>query len=149
MSRIEIPKITAQTIDHLFSLRKILVPVNFLDTNSLIIKTKPKLKNVPSKFGSRKVEKRRNLWGSYPNSARYKNVIFDKLFEEARGMKTQKDAYDSFVKAEQVLMNDAPVMVLWYEEAYRLMQATVKNFYGNAMRYRNYSEVHKVTSSPN
>ena len=86
---------------------------------------------------------------SYPNSARYKNVIFDKLFEEARGMKTQKDAYDSFVKAEQVLMNDAPVMVLWYEEAYRLMQATVKNFYGNAMRYRNYSEVHKVTSSPN
>jgi peptide/nickel transport system substrate-binding protein len=79
---------------------------------------------------------------SYPNTPRYKNPEFDKLFEAGQGAKTQEEAYDNFMKAEQILMNDAPVMILWYDENYRLIKSNVRNYFSNPMRYRDYSQVY-------
>lgn len=79
---------------------------------------------------------------SFPNSPRYKNAAFDKLFEEGQAAKTQEEAYADFMKAEQLLMNDAPVIVLWYDENYRLIKSNVRNFFSNPMRYRDYSQVY-------
>ena len=39
-------------------------------------------------------------------------------------------------------MNDAPVIILWYDEGYRLLQSYVKNFPNNPMQYRDLSEVY-------
>jgi peptide/nickel transport system substrate-binding protein len=79
---------------------------------------------------------------SFPNTPRYKSAEFDKLFEAGQSAKTQEEAYENFMKAEQILMNDAPVMMLWYDENYRLIKSNVRNFFSNPMRYRDYSQVY-------
>jgi oligopeptide transport system substrate-binding protein len=79
---------------------------------------------------------------SFPNTARYKNPEFDKLLNEGKAAKTQEEAYDFFMKAEQLMINDAPIMVLWYDENYRLVKSNVRNLFSNPMRYRDYSEVY-------
>ena len=78
---------------------------------------------------------------SFPNSTRYQNIAFDRLFEQGRKAKNTADAYQNFMKAEQIMIDDAPIMPLWYDENYRLLNSRVINFYPNAMVYRNFSEV--------
>jgi peptide/nickel transport system substrate-binding protein len=79
---------------------------------------------------------------SFPNSSRYHNPQFDQLFDAGRNAKTQEDANKLFFQAEQVMMNDAPAMILWYDENYRLTQYHVKNFFTNPMRLLDFSQVY-------
>jgi oligopeptide transport system substrate-binding protein len=79
---------------------------------------------------------------SFPNIARYKNANFDRLYEAGLQAKSIAEANRYFAQAEQVLMNDAPILVLWYDESYRLIQSYVKNFPYNPMQYRDLSEVY-------
>ena len=88
-------------------------------------------KDVPAK----KTEK------SYPNMSRYVNPKFDDFYMKGLNAVNQNTAYDNFMKAEQVLMADAPVVVLWYDEGYRLLQPHVQNFPSNPMQYRDLSDV--------
>lgn len=85
---------------------------------------------------------------SFPNTTRYKNPEFDKLFEAGKSAKTLEESYDYFTKAEQIMMNDAPVMVLWYDENYRLVKSNVHNLFSNPMRYRDYSQVYLKDVAP-
>jgi peptide/nickel transport system substrate-binding protein len=79
---------------------------------------------------------------SWPNSTRYKNVDFDKLFEAGKSAKTTEESYTDFMKAEQVLMDDAPIIVLWYEVNNRLTKSSIHNYFSNPMRYNDYSQVY-------
>ncbi len=78
---------------------------------------------------------------SYPNTTRYKNKEYDKLFEAGQASKTEEEAYDNFIKAEQLMMDDAPIMILWYDADYRLIKSNLHNFHSNPMRYLDFSEV--------
>ncbi len=71
----------------------------------------------------------------YPNTQRYINPIFDEYYEKGRDAATKDTAYKYFIKAEQILMEDAPLIVLWYEASYRLYNNKVKNLYMNPMQY--------------
>ncbi|MEH0158108.1 ABC transporter substrate-binding protein [Limibacter armeniacum] len=79
---------------------------------------------------------------SYPNLTRYKNPLFDKYYEQAMAAKSTDEAFENFMKAEKVLMQDAPFLVLWYDEGYRLIQSYVKDFPNNPMQYRDFSTVY-------
>jgi oligopeptide transport system substrate-binding protein len=79
---------------------------------------------------------------SYPNITRYKNPAYDKLYEAGTSAKTQEEAYANFIKAEKLMMKDAPAMILWYDENYRLIKSNVHGFYGNPMRYYDFSQVY-------
>jgi peptide/nickel transport system substrate-binding protein len=79
---------------------------------------------------------------SYMNTARYTSAEFDRLYNLGRTAKTQQEANDYFFQAEQVMMNDAPALILWYDENYRLTQYRVRNFYTNPMRYLDFSQVY-------
>ncbi|MCU0434954.1 MAG: ABC transporter substrate-binding protein [Bacteroidia bacterium] len=79
---------------------------------------------------------------SFPNSTRYRNPEYDKLYESGRRAKTIEEANKYFLQAEQLMINDAPVMVLWYDENYLLMQNYVKNFSQNPLRLFSFSEVY-------
>lgn len=79
---------------------------------------------------------------SYPNIFRYRNADFDRLYENALNARTIEEANKYFFQAEQTLMKDAPIIVLWYDEGYRLIQTYVKNFPNNPMQYRDFSEVY-------
>ncbi|KXX67903.1 ABC transporter substrate-binding protein [Flammeovirga sp. SJP92] len=79
---------------------------------------------------------------SWPNLIRYKNPKFDVEYEKALAATTQDEALKHFMKAEQILMADAPFIVLWYDEGYRLIQRSVQDFPNNAMQYRDFSAVY-------
>ena len=79
---------------------------------------------------------------SYPNIARYNSADFDRYFNQALNAKSLEEANNFFKKAERVLMRDAPIIVLWYDEGYRLIHSYVKNFPNNPMQYRDFSEVY-------
>ena len=52
------------------------------------------------------------------------------------------DRFNLYAKAESILMDDAPVIVLWYPEAYNIIHGCVKNLYFNEMLHFDYSEVY-------
>ena len=79
---------------------------------------------------------------SYPNVARYVSREFDSYYESALKAKSIQEANELFKKAEVKLMDDAPVIVLWYDEGYRLIKSYVKDFPNNPMQYRDLSRVY-------
>jgi len=79
---------------------------------------------------------------SYPNVARYVNKTFDDYYERALEAKSIDEANELFKKAEIKLMEDAPVIILWYDEGYRLIKSYVKDFPNNPMQYRDLGRVY-------
>ncbi len=79
---------------------------------------------------------------SFPNTTRYKSAKFDSLYVLAREARTIEEANRLYKEAEQVMMADAPAMILWYDENYRLAQSRVRNFWANPMRYFDFSQVY-------
>lgn len=68
-----------------------------------------------------------------PNYTRYHNPSFDALFEKAITETNDSLRYILYRQADQVVMNDAPVVPLWYDEVVHLVQPYVKGFKPNAL----------------
>ncbi|MFA0961811.1 ABC transporter substrate-binding protein [Roseivirga sp. BDSF3-8] len=79
---------------------------------------------------------------SYPNMMRYNNPRFNRLYEQALAKKDIAEAEELLARAEKVMIKDAPVIILWYDEGYRLLHSYVRNFPNNGMQYRDYAEVY-------
>lgn len=79
---------------------------------------------------------------SYINSVRYKSAQFDSLF--ALGLREVDDEkrLELYRKADQVAMDDAAIMPIYYYEHYRLLQLDVRGFDINPMEYRDLSVVY-------
>lgn len=80
-----------------------------------------------------------------PNYTRYKNPEFDTLFEKAMRETNDSLRYKLYQQADQIMINDAPVVPLWYDMVIRLVQPNVKGFVPNAL---NLLELRKVTLGP-
>ena len=76
-----------------------------------------------------------------PNYTRYKNPEFDALFEKALTENNDSIRYRLYQQADQMMINDAPVVPLWYDKVVRLVQPNVKNFQPDAL---NMLELRKV-----
>lgn len=68
-----------------------------------------------------------------PNYTRYNNPEFDKVFERAIAETNDSMRYNLYRKADQIAMDDAPLVPLWYDKVIRLVQPKVKNFPTNAL----------------
>jgi len=68
-----------------------------------------------------------------PNYTRYKNPQFDALFEKAITETNDSLRYQLYQQADQVMINDAPVVPLWYDEVVHLVQPNIKGFPANAL----------------
>lgn len=79
---------------------------------------------------------------SYPNTTRFKSRAFDKMMDRGRKSVDSENAYRSFASAEKLLMEEAPIIVLWYEEANRLVSSNVKNFPLNKLQHLDLTEVY-------
>lgn len=64
------------------------------------------------------------------NSFRYKNSKFDELFEKALTITDIKERNKIYEKAEQIAVSEAPVLFIFYDEDWRLLQPYVR---GNAL----------------
>lgn len=79
---------------------------------------------------------------SIVNGARYINPEFDAYFEKGMQAKTEDEANDAFVEAEKILMQDAPLAVLFYGENLWLKQANLHDFNTNGMNYLDFTQVY-------
>jgi oligopeptide transport system substrate-binding protein len=78
---------------------------------------------------------------AYPNTIKYKNPEFDKYYKMGRDALNRDSASRYFLKAEQILVADAPLIPLWYDSNCRLISHRLKNFQSNALRYFDFSQV--------
>ena len=70
---------------------------------------------------------------SPPNYTRYKSPRFDALFEKALTEQNDSVRYDLYRQADQVVIDDAPVVPLWYDKAIHLVQTNVRGFEPNGL----------------
>jgi len=68
-----------------------------------------------------------------PNYTRYNNPRFDALFEQALTEENDSLRLRLYQQADQVMINDAPIVPLWYDKAVHLVQTNVTGFYPNAL----------------
>ncbi|MEO6288525.1 MAG: ABC transporter substrate-binding protein [Ginsengibacter sp.] len=76
-----------------------------------------------------------------PNYTRYDNPAFDRLYEAALAEKNDSLRYKIYQHADKTMMNDAPVVPLWYDMIIHLVHPYVKNFIPNSL---NLLELRKV-----
>lgn len=75
------------------------------------------------------------------NSVRFLNARFDSLFGAAMREVDDKKRYELYLQADQIALEEAAYMPIFYEENYRLVQNWVKAFDANAMEYRDVTRV--------
>jgi ABC-type transport system substrate-binding protein len=77
-----------------------------------------------------------------PNYTRYNNPRFDELFEKAIAETNDSLRYKLYQQADQLMINDAPVVPLWYDKVVRLVQPNVTGFKANALNLLELRYVH-------
>lgn len=78
---------------------------------------------------------------SFPNSSRFQNNEFDMYYEQAITTTDEIKRNELCLKAEQILINEAPVIPLWYNENYRLFQSNIIDYQPNVMHIHNLTKV--------
>lgn len=81
---------------------------------------------------------------SFINYFRFKNARFDSLFASSFTEPDLAKRYAILSKAEQIVLDEAPFMPIFYAENFRLEQLNVRNFPENAMTYMDLSVVYLI-----
>ncbi|MBO9632283.1 MAG: ABC transporter substrate-binding protein [Chitinophagaceae bacterium] len=68
-----------------------------------------------------------------PNYTRYQNPAFDRLYEKALITENDSARYLLYQQMDQLVIDDAPVVPLWYDEVIHLEQLHVKEFIPNGL----------------
>lgn len=68
-----------------------------------------------------------------PNYTRYNNPEFDKIFEASIKETNDSLRYRLYRIADQLVINDAPVVPLWYDKVINMIQKNVKGYSSNAL----------------
>ena len=75
------------------------------------------------------------------NSFRYKNKKYDELFEKAITTTDITERNKLYEEAEQIAVSEAPVLFIFYDEDYRLLQPYVRNYKLDPMHRVNFRRV--------
>jgi oligopeptide transport system substrate-binding protein len=78
---------------------------------------------------------------SYMNPTRYSNPKYDALFEKAIATPNAEERNRLYAQLDQILVDDAPVLPIYYAVNRRLIQPYVRNFPSNGMEFRSLREV--------
>ncbi len=68
-----------------------------------------------------------------PNYTRYKNEVYDRLYEKAVAEKNDSIRYRLYQQMDQIIINDAPVVPLWYDMAIHLVHTNIHDFEPNSL----------------
>ena len=77
------------------------------------------------------------------NQSRYVNSIFDNLFEQAKNSVKKTDALALYSQAEKALMQNPPIIPLWYNGDIQIVYSNVRNLHFNALNMFMFKEVYK------
>jgi len=81
---------------------------------------------------------------SFVNFFRFKNARFDSLFTASFRESDKARRFALLSQAENIALEEAPVMPIFYDENYRLEQLNVRNFPENPMNYMDLTEVYLI-----
>jgi len=81
---------------------------------------------------------------SFINYTRFQNARFDSLFSASFTEADKTKRYALLTQAEQIVLDEAPFMPIFYDENFRLEQLNVRNFPENAMNYMDLSVVYLI-----
>ncbi len=62
------------------------------------------------------------------NSTRFQDAKYDELYEKAISKSDLKERYEFYYQAEQIAVDKAPMIFIYYDEHYRLLQPYVKGY---------------------
>jgi oligopeptide transport system substrate-binding protein len=79
-----------------------------------------------------------------PNYTRYKNPLFDQLYDKALVEKNDSIRMKIYRQADQLMIKDAPVVPLWYDMVIHLVHPYVKNFIPNSLNLLDLRKVRMV-----
>ncbi|NQY68464.1 MAG: ABC transporter substrate-binding protein, partial [Flavobacteriales bacterium] len=79
---------------------------------------------------------------SYTNRCRYVNPEFDSLYNMALHELDDKKRFEYYLRADQIAIEDAAILPIYYGENYRLLQQKVTNFPANSMEERDFNRVY-------
>lgn len=68
-----------------------------------------------------------------PNYTRYKNPAYDLLYEKALSEKKDSLRYDLYRQMDKMIIEDAPVVPLWYDMAIHLVHTNIIDFNPNSL----------------
>jgi peptide/nickel transport system substrate-binding protein len=68
-----------------------------------------------------------------PNYTRYNNPVFDRLYEQALLENDDSKRMDLYRRMDQMVINDAPIVPLWYDEVIWLVNPRVEGLTPNAL----------------
>ncbi|MBU3679600.1 MAG: ABC transporter substrate-binding protein [Candidatus Kapabacteria bacterium] len=78
------------------------------------------------------------------NSTRYRNGAYDRLFEQALSTTDRTERMRLYRMAEQIAINDAPMLLILNDEDYRFVQPYVRNHPHNSMDRTNHHRTSMV-----
>lgn len=79
-----------------------------------------------------------------PNYTRYKNPLFDALYEQALLVTNDSARLKLYQRLDQMVIDDAPVIPLWYDEVIRLVNPSVRGFQPNGLNLLELRTVSKI-----
>ncbi|MBK9333905.1 MAG: ABC transporter substrate-binding protein [Ignavibacteria bacterium] len=62
------------------------------------------------------------------NSTRFQDAKYDELYEKAISISDLKERYEYYYQAEQIAVDKAPMIFIYYDEHYRLLQPYVNGY---------------------
>jgi oligopeptide transport system substrate-binding protein len=68
-----------------------------------------------------------------PNYTRYRNPVFDRLYEQSLVETVDSVKNGLYRQMDQLVMEDAPVVPLWYDEVIHLVNPRVKGLEPNSL----------------
>lgn len=75
----------------------------------------------------------KNFAPSGPNKTHFKNEKFDQLYEEANAMTDTEERWKLYQEMDKIIIEEAPVIILYYDEVVRFTQKNVKGIKADAM----------------
>lgn len=84
-----------------------------------------------------------NFAPSGPNYTHYSNPVFDSLFKMTTQISDHKLRVPLYRQMDSIMMEDAPVVVLYYDQALRFVQKDVKGMTANPINLLNLKNVRK------
>lgn len=79
-----------------------------------------------------------------PNYTRYKNPVFDLLYEKALSEKNDSLRYKLYRQMDRMIISDAPVVPLWYDMAIHLVHLNIRDFHPNSLNLLELRSVRKL-----
>ncbi len=86
----------------------------------------------------------KNFAPSGPNYTHYSNPKFDRLFEKAGTETNDTIRFHLYREMDQLIMEDAPVIILYYDKVLRLYQHNIEGLGSNAMNLLDLKHVRKL-----